>query len=199
MTTGRRMTRETLAQRLRLAERRAKLALADVQAANWPTPSTQRTLIIQLALTATRLERVAKILDGSRPSRPQAYEFAALAVLVAMVAAVVAVAPRPVLPLAVALGYAAWATVFGPVHWANGRRTIAKATVAAQADTTPFADRVLIVHREIKAILGDIQPELGPKRRKAEAQLRVALDWITPAADETGKQSPSNTEPGREP
>jgi hypothetical protein len=183
------VTREALANRLRLAERQAQLALAEVQAANWPTPSDQPALIAQLAWTAGRLERVAKTLDGPRRTALRADEFVAVAVLVAIIAAAVTVVSRPVQPLAIATGCAVWAAIYGPVHWAIDRRTAAKATVVALADTTPFAERVLVVHQQIEAILLDVQPELGPKRRKAQAQLRVALDWITPAADQARKQS----------
>ncbi|MBO0868904.1 MAG: hypothetical protein J2P15_10090 [Micromonosporaceae bacterium] len=72
--------------------------------------------------------------------------------------------------------------VFIPIHRAVARRSALDA-LPTETDAGTLADRIQLLRDQIATVLDDLEPEIGPRRTKARAQIDKALNRLTAAHD----------------
>lgn len=173
----------SLARRLREVLPQVQLALAEAQWSSWQALVGSPAAILRLDQAASGLKRAAHALDGPD------YDIGPVPLLVfgcgpIALVAITLFTPRSVLPLALGLGYVASAAAFLIALNAHRRRARRTAELAYNADTVPIAERVNRSIEQVNAVLMGLQPELGPKRTKADLELRQVLQALTAASAE---------------
>jgi len=159
-----------------------RFALAEAQWSSWHASTTSPVLIRDLTTAANHLEEAARTLDGRVVQKPTVEEFLVLGGGLAGIVAATVLAPRSDLPMTLALAYVAYTAVGLVIRRAGKRRQRRRAVALSYAETTSMADRVSRVVEEIDSVLANLEPELGPKRSKADPQIRRARDAMTAAS-----------------